>query len=109
MISRRAFLKGAAIALVIPLPVLGKIAKPQDVKFTVKVIDTKRHDTFFATMVRVIATTDEPVNGKVRTAYAMTQINDGVETLESAITRIKIDIKAYFNKKLLSGDWAVTA
>ena len=109
MISRRAFLKGAAIALVIPLPVLGKITKPQDVKFTITVVDTMRHEKFFTTMVCVMAVTDKPVNGKVRTCYVMTQINDGSETLDSAISRVKVDVKAHFNKKLLGGDWELVA
>lgn len=107
MISRRNFLKGAAVALVVPLPslVLGE-TKTVDTGFTIKAVEVKRGELDFNTYLHLIAISDKPIRGKIITANAAIKFDPDKFTIEEVVDEIKPNIQIYFNDKIRSGAWS---
>ena len=100
MISRRDFLKGAAISLVIPLPVLVKIGikEPDLYAFTITKIEILGFPDTWNDVVRGMATINSsPDGGKHQCYFATHKYYD--EPVEDAIKRAKPEIHKYFVDK----------
>lgn len=101
MISRRDFLKGAAVALIVPLPtlVLGDI-KTVSIGFSIRAVEVLRNELDFTYVLRCVATSDEPIAGEVRTAYVIAHYIPEIQSLENLMEEeIKPNIQSYFNDK----------
>lgn len=99
-ISRRTFLKGAAITLVVPLPVLAKIGikEPDLYAFTITKLESLSSVDTFDKVVRGIATINSSPDGREHYCYFASH-QGFEESMEDAVKRANPDIRKYFVDK----------